>query len=212
MNMLKKFLNGLLAGLLITIAAKVYIEVSSYTSNPLCKCLAAFLFSIALVVICLRGYNLYTGKIGLMVDNTDKDKYYELSLGLLGNIVGVLLFGTMLSFYTKNETLINLYNAKINQNVIETLIKAFFCGVLMYLAVVIYKNNNKLVGILFAIPVFILAGFNHCIADLAYISFTRLYNFKAILYFLLCVVGNTLGSLLIAYIEKLTKKQKSDIE
>ena len=40
------------------------------------------------------------------------------------------------------------------------------CGILMYTAVWVYKQKNTAAAIFFCVPVFILAGFEHSIADM----------------------------------------------
>ena len=50
----KDFIYGIIAGILISIGGAVYLAVEN-------KIAASVLFTVALLCICLRGYNLYTG-------------------------------------------------------------------------------------------------------------------------------------------------------
>lgn len=202
MKIVKGIANGILAGILIVIGCSVFVALKENN-----KALGAILFSVALLVICIRGYSLYTGRIGFMAINHTKEDLSSLLLGLLGNVIGVTVFGLLVGL-TNNTLLTNsmqVASAKLDQSFIETLIRATFCGILMYIAVVIYKENNKLVGILFCIPVFILSGFEHSIADMGYFAIANIISFKAFLYILIVILGNTIGALLIPLLEKLRK-------
>lgn len=73
----------------------------------------------------------------------------------------------------------------------------------MFIAVRIFKKKNSALGILFCIPVFILSGFEHSIADAFYLSAASMFNLKAALYVLNVVLGNTAGGLLFPLLMKL---------
>ena len=99
------------------------------------------------------------------------------------------------------EKAVTLCEAKLAQTFLQALIRAFFCGVLMYIAVWIFRSKNKIVGIVFCIPVFILCGFEHSIADMFYFADAGLYTGQALLYQLTIVLGNTLGGVFIPLVE-----------
>ncbi len=92
----------------------------------------------------------------------------------------------------------------------QALAKAFFCGILMYLAVSVFKEKKTPIGIVFCIPVFILSGFEHSIADMFYLSagfdFTASYIWRAMFYILLILAGNAAGSVFIALFDKKEEK------
>ena len=89
------------------------------------------------------------------------------------------------------------------------MIRGFFCGVLMYTAVWIYREKKTALGILFCIPVFILAGFEHSIADMFYFSLAGLFKTRALVFLLLVVLGNSLGGLFIPAVQSLKGGQRS---
>ena len=71
----------------------------------------------------------------------------------------------------------------------------------MYLAVDMYKKVEgfgRYVGIFMGITVFILAGFEHCVANMFYFSAANLWSWKTVLYVLVMVLGNSVGSILLA--------------
>ena len=68
----KQIIDGILAGILISLGGAVFIACY----NPeiaYMRYVGAFLFSLALLCICMRGYALYTGKIGLIIEKHTTD-------------------------------------------------------------------------------------------------------------------------------------------
>ena len=92
----------------------------------------------------------------------------------------------------------------------QTLFRGFFCGVLMYVAVWVYREKKTVVGILFCIPVFILSGFEHSIADMFYFSLAgTVFQGRSLLFLLLVVLGNSLGGLFIPCLQGLRGGNKA---
>ncbi|MBR0159235.1 MAG: formate/nitrite transporter family protein [Clostridia bacterium] len=194
MYILKKICSGAAAGLLISIGCAVFLACEN-------KYVGSVMFSVALLSICLFGVALYTGKIGMMVQSHSRDDFATLLLGLLGNTLGVAAGGFALSYAVPKlkEAAVVLCEAKLTtQEWGQTLLRGMFCGVLMFVAVCIFRNSNKVIGILFCIPVFILSGFEHSIADIGYFACANTVSWKAFGYVWTVILGNTLGSLLIA--------------
>ena len=75
-----------------------------------------------------------------------------------------------------------------------------FCGVLMFIAVYVYKENKSIVAIIFAIPTFILCGFEHSVADIGYFAIANMFSLDIVLFILLVVIGNTIGSMILPYL------------
>ena len=192
--MLKKILDGVSAGLMVSIGCAVFLACD--------KVVGAVLFSIALLVICFRGYSLYTGKIGFIPFSHKKQDFSVLLLGLLGNAIGMIVFGLLISVALPNlkETAITICTAKLTQTWYQTLIRGLFCGVLMFIAVYVYKENKSIVAILFAIPTFILCGFEHSVADIGYFAIANMFSLDVVLFIILVIIGNTIGSMILPYL------------
>ena len=92
--------------------------------------------------------------------------------------------------------------AKLEQQLLQTLIRAVMCGVLMYLAVSTYKEGRGIVGILFCIPVFILSGFEHSIADMFYFAVSGIVSLKAFGFLWTVIIGNAVGALILPLLGK----------
>lgn len=198
---MKKYLDYLIksifAGIMIGIAGTVYLRVDN-------NIVGALLFSIGLLVICMYGMNLYTGKIGYVLIN--KLNYiYELLITILGNFIGTFLVARLVlltRFKSVSDKAVDLVNLKLNDNLLSIFILAVLCGILMYIAVNNYKKINNEIGkyscIFMCVMVFILSGFEHSIANMYYISVANLLSLKSLLYILIMILGNSVGSILIA--------------
>ncbi len=195
--MLKKIIDGFFAGVMISIGGAVLLSCDD-------RYIGAFMFTIALLVICFRGFSLYTGKIGFMAYSHTKADLGVLLFGLLGNVIGTLGCGLALSyaFPAMAEKASAMCALKLAQDFPVTLIRAIFCGILMYIAVAIYKENKSVLGIIFCVPVFILSGFEHSIADMFYFGVSLCYSFKTLWFILTVILGNTIGGLLIPVLSK----------
>ena len=189
--------RAILAGVMISIGGTIYLACES-------KMLGAFLFSIGLCAICSFGFNLYTGKIGYVIDN--KPKYIiELLITLLGNLIGTVSSGYLLFLSRQGDKLRKvaqtICEVKLNDDLLSIFILAVFCGIIMYLAVDLFKRLNdfgRYIGIFMGITVFILAGFEHCVANMYYFSIANMWEWKTILYVFIMVLGNSVGSILLA--------------
>lgn len=191
------FIKGVYAGIMIAIGGIAFLAIEN-------KIIGSFLFSIGLLTVCMYGLNLYTGKIGYILIN--KLNYiFELLLSLLGNFVGTFLVGNVMRF-TRYENYIEMakkiVEIKLNDNLISIFILSVFCGVMMYIAVNNFKHAKDLVakyiGIFICVMVFILCGFEHCVANMFYFSIAGIWNLKVLSYLAVMILGNSLGSIIIA--------------
>lgn len=205
--MLKKICDGLMAGILISIGGAVFLSCDN-------KYIGAVLFTVALLCICIKGYSLYTGKIGFLLSNHKKEDNSALFLGLFGNAAATVICGFGLR-YALPETFGGKANeictAKLAQAMPETLIRGIFCGILMYLAVSIFREKNNVIGIVFCIPVFILSGFEHSIADIFYFAASGIFDIKGTLFIFNVILGNTIGALILPFLSLAGKKKETEI-
>ena len=205
--MLKKILDGISAGILISIGGSVFL--ACYADN---KYIGAIMFSVALLFICLKGYSLFTGKIGYLVDNHTKNDIAVTFLGLLGNAIATCLLGMAIRYALPNlgKVASVICNAKLTQEFLQTLVRSIFCGILMYLAVSVYREGKGIAGIFFAVPVFILSGFEHSIANMFYFGASGIFSLKAFGYIWLVILGNSIGGMLLPAIDLLGRKGKAN--
>lgn len=188
--MLKLIIDGIKAGIMIAIGGSVFLSCEN-------RYIGAILFSVALLCICLKGYSLFTGKVGYLPENHSKEAVKVLLCGLLGNIVSTILLGFAVSFANPalGEAAKVICEAKLSQEALQTFVRAFFCGVLMYMAVSTYREKGTLAGIFFCVPVFILSGFEHSIANMFYFGASGMINMDSIIYLAVVIAGNSVGGM-----------------
>ena len=207
--MLKRVISGISAGLLVSIGGCVFLALANDVQT---KFVGAVLFAVALLVICYRGYSLFTGKVGFMVDDYSKNAWSVLLLGLLGNAIGTVVMGVAVKYAVPalSITAKAACEARLEQELGQSIIRGILCGVLMYLAVVIYRQKNTISGIIYCIPVFILSGFEHSVADMFYFAVSGIVNVKVFLFIGVIIVSNGLGAVLMALLERYGKEVPKD--
>lgn len=213
-------IRALIAGILIGISCIVYCNLLHLGQ----KVIGSILFSFALIIICHYNLNLFTGKIGYIININKKsalETLTEILMAFLFNFIGVIL---ICMFYNacnpdKFGDVINvMYQNKVSVHWYTTLFNSIGCGVLMFIAVNTYRESeNKIIGIIaiiFCVSIFILCGFEHCIANFGYMCMTN-PNLSCgvsemVLFNVLCVIGNTIGSVLIHLLFKFIKQNKEE--
>ena len=198
MKIFSRIANGVLAGIMISIGGSVFLACFG-DGSVLNKAIAAFFFTIALLCICLKGYSLYTGKIGFIPEKHDREAFSILLWGLLGNIIATALCGLAVRYAVPNleAVAVNICAAKLTQAWWQTLIRGIFCGILMYIAVSVYRDKGSISAILFCVPVFILSGFEHSIANMFYFAVSGdFFSVSGAVYLAIVVLGNSLGAMM----------------
>ena len=203
------FLKGILAGLSIGLGGFLFIILSHFVSGELGKVLGSIFFAVGLFLVCTFGFNLYTGKIGLIYEGK-KDKEYLTSLPimLVGNAVGAFGLGYICYFIFKDTEVMNTVNAAcLSRTSLDTfndylscIVRSFLCGVCVYLAVKSFNSDRlKPVGILllvFFVFVFVYAGFQHCIANMFYFGFGNHINLYTFINLILVIIFNSFGPII----------------
>ena len=194
-NILKR---SIAAGILISLGAVVKLRCENQLAGDV-------LFSIGLYFICSYGMYLFTGKIGY-INKTNWAQYPVIWIGnLLGCIIAMLLIRVADPCY--HTAVSTMMEVKLGQSIVTTAVLSFFCGVIMYLAV---ENSlrqqahvSKIFGIVIGVTVFLISGFEHSIADMAYsvLYITTATDATECLIFVLCVsVFNALGAITMRWI------------
>lgn len=178
--------SSVLAGLCIAIGSAAYCASST---------LGMILFAAGLLTICYYGFHLYTGRVGYAQNLTDVK---NLGIMLVGNLIGAFIGGLFTtwaatSFSDIVSSALLFIQVKNSLTLPAIFFRAIMCGISVFLAVDIYKEKKSIVGILFFVPLFILCGWEHCIADMAYMAIAGLPMEP--LKFGMVVLGNTVGAL-----------------
>lgn len=205
-------IKSFLAGLSISLGGWLSLRTTVLTGNSV---LSAFIFSIGLILICNFGFYLYTGKICYVFEKSEEkisQKISRMSLILLGNFIGCLFMGLSIRFLLLNnnkelfDSLKLIVENKLNYEWWQVIGLGFFCGMLVYIAVEgfqkIQNNFGKYVVLMMAISGFIIAGFEHSIADMFYFILNLSFSIDSLIFILLCVIGNSLGGVFIPLLNK----------
>ena len=178
-----------------SIGAALLISLGNFALLKLGSPIGPVIFAFGLLGVCYMGLNLFTGKCGFLIE--DKIKIKDLLIILLGNLIFGYLFGLMYSITDK--TLIDVAISKIATWDISLsfFIKSMLCGIIMYIAVYMYKKGTPL-GIIFGIPLFIFCGFQHCIANIITLGVARTFDYSIFI----CILGNFIGSIFMWSISK----------
>jgi formate transporter len=196
MNHQHVFIKAIMAGVFIGIAGLIYLSVDN-------KVLGAILFSFGLLMVVTKGYYLYTGKVGYAVPY-EKGYFVILLKTLLGNMLGIVTVGVLFRF-SGMDTVIEQANTilagKLSYLWYETLILSIFCGMMMYVGVEGYRKMEiplmKILIVIFAVVIFILAKFEHSIANMLYLAISTTFSAKGILYVSIWIIGNAIGGIVL---------------
>ena len=197
--MLKQLIAAVAGGLMISIGGCVYLN-----TDP--RWVGAIFFSVALISICYCGLGLFTGRVGFVPDNFSGRELCGLSMTLIGNAIGTFLVGSLVCHAipdTLGASALVAVSAKVAAPWYASLLRAVLCGVLMYLAVRIYREKSSPIGIVFCVPAFILAGFEHSIADMFYFAASGYREWNGLWFLLLVIAGNAVGGVLLPLLARL---------
>ena len=190
-------LLAVLAGGAIGIGGCVYLSLDN-------KVVGALMFTVGLYAICVHGLNLYTGKIGYLV-NQPFSYCLDLAIIWIGNLAGTFLAALAIQetrIASVSEKAAEMCEVKLNDSQMSLFLLGIFCGFLMFVAVDGYRSTKNPVILFMGVAVFILCGFEHCIADMFYFSVAKLWSGKAFLRILVITLGNSLGAVLIPLVKK----------
>lgn len=208
--------DGILAGFMIGVGAIVFMSSNN-------RYIGAFLFSLGLFsVVCFK-YGLFTGKVGYIP--LRKPVYLiEVAVTLAANLAGTFICAVLFRFTSISRSAVSgmsmsvceraeiSMTSKIYNYPLSSFCLAVFCGLLMFTAVEAYRKCSEqknftgaVFGVVFPVAVFIICGFNHCVADMAYFFLSGLpVNASTVLYFVVVILGNSLGGMLVPLMKKLS--------
>lgn len=183
----KDFRSSLLAGFCIGIAGFGYLAEKSIVG--------AVLFAFGLLTVVHYGLKLYTGTAGFI----KRGEVGTLFLILLANIIGCLVVSMLVrcSPMPLQDTAQNILEGRLAIGPIRGGVLAIGCGFIMTTAVTFARKGQNL-PLLFGVPLFIMCGFPHCVADAFYYLCVPLDylmdNISQILVFYVSIVlGNFIG-------------------
>ena len=83
------------------------------------------------------------------------------------------------------------------------------CNIFIYVGVDGFRNNphevGKYLSLFFGVMVFILCGFEHCVADMFYFWVSGSWSGRAVICLLVITLGNAVGGVLLPLLRNLLK-------
>ena len=154
-NSFEIFIRSILAGICIGLGGAIFIKLGGI--------IGACMFAFGLLTVVHFKLPLYTGTAGFIKLN-EIEEYEKMLFILFGNILGCILLSYM---NIKGIDGIAIIQSRLDTSYLQCLLNAIGCGLIMTLIVQGGRDRNLLL-ILFGIPLFILLGFYHSIADAFY--------------------------------------------
>lgn len=183
--------SAFMAGICIGIAGFGFLSLKAQ-DEYLAGCI---IFAFALIAVVCYRLALYTGTAGFI----KKDEGAYLGLVLLGNITGcaTLSLLTRLSPMPVQETAQALLQSRLAMGILNGSLLSIACGFIMTTAVTFARKGNNL-PLLFGVPLFIVCGFPHCIADAFFYScvpldFWAAHLWSILAFYVSIVIGNFVG-------------------
>ena len=178
---------SIVAGMMIAIGGTIYLTLSGLEG--------ALLFSMGLLTILCLKLELFTGKAGLLATREIKPgKLFEI---WLGNFLGSWIFAFLLILTPKGVDLAmrasEIVAIRLANGFFVNLIYGIFCGMLMFMAVKTWQftNGNPFYAMM-PVGIFIVCGFNHCVADMFYLHMGCLH-ISDYLALIPTTIGNLIG-------------------
>ena len=165
----------ILAGAFISIACMAYRACGDHVVGSIA-------FAVGLVLVCILGADLYTGRIGY----AKWRDWPEMVAMLLINLLTAAAMGAMAPGGGPD---------KLAVPILPAFGRAVLCGVLVYAAVDGWRRTKRLMAVAIPTAVFVLIGAEHCVADAFWISAAGAWSWDAVLWLAVVIVGNSVGAI-----------------
>ena len=173
--------QSIMAGILIGLGACGFLALGGLPG--------AIIFAFGLIGVVLTGIPLYTGRAGVMTSIPGIIKVWW------WNVVGAMAVGLVVAAIGGSlaESAYNTVAAHVAQGPWRSFLRAVGCGLVIDLSVWFYRSSKSLVPVLFGIPLFIVCGFYHSIADVVYIFGAWKWDIDLLWFYPIIVIGNYVG-------------------
>ena len=186
--------SSILAGMAIGCGGYGFLA-SGIQSEAYGQLFGAILFSFGLITVVAYKLALYTGTAGFI----RKNEVGRLFVILGGNIVGCIVMGLLsrLSPLDMQGAAQNVLSLRLERGPLRCGLLGIPCGFMMTTAVT-FARKQHYIPLLLAVPLFIVCGFTHCIADAFYYScvpfeFIKDHALQTLFVYISIVLGNLVG-------------------
>lgn len=186
-SVIKVVLYGLMAGMFIAIGAQASMLATHNIADPgVAKTVAGVVFPVGLMLIVLIGGQLFTGNCLLFMAGFDKKISWSkiaknLAIVWVANLIGAIFIASMCYFsgqFDFNHGALGAYTiknavAKANIDPFQGFLSGILCNIIVCAAILVAGSAKdvvgKIAGVFFTIFVFVISGFEHCIANAYYL-------------------------------------------
>lgn len=186
--------SSIFAGIAIGTAGFGFLA-SGVQSAAYGSLVGAVLFSFGLLTVVGYKLKLYTGTAGFI----KRKEAGELFLILAGNIVGCLCMTllTRMSPMDIQGAAQKIMELRLGTGALKCGLLAIGCGFIMTTAVH-FARQGQYLPLLFGVPLFIVCGFPHCVADAFYflcvpVAFVKAHFLQVFCVYVCIVLGNLVG-------------------
>ena len=179
--------SAIMAGICIGIAGFGYLAVGGIVG--------AVTFAFGLLAVVHYRLKHDTGTAGFFA----KGELLQLCTILAMNIVGCLLVALMarMSPMPLQDAAQHILEGRLNAGIVQSGVLAIGCGFIMTTAVK-WGREGKFLPLLFGVPLFIICGFPHCVADAFYylcvpVEYLTANAGQVLLLYASIVLGNFIG-------------------
>lgn len=188
LSTMKLFGKAIMAGAMIALGAEASnVAAHGIADVGLARTVAGIVFPVGLMMVILLGAELFTGDCMLAIGLCSKNLKFRKLLQMLvtvyfGNFVGgfVIAFLTLQSGqYNYSAEVLGAYTikvavSKVNISFGSAIASGILCNILVCAAVLMAMCANDITGKLlasfFVIFAFVTSGFEHCVANMYYIT------------------------------------------
>lgn len=175
--------QALFSGLLIGLGGAGFLALGGIPG--------AVIFAFGLISVVLSGVPLYTGKAGAL---PLKETWSLLEIWFW-NVIGCILIGILLKFTggDYSTTAATIVQGRFQAGFLVAFLRAIGCGLIIDIAVYLYRKSGSLLPVIFGVPLFILCGFYHSIADVVYLTVSWKWSPDILWYYPAIFLGNYVG-------------------
>lgn len=186
MSITKRFFLSFMAGVFISLGGQGFLSIFNNAF------LRAAVFPVGLMLIVIVGGELFTGNCMMTFGYINKkiklNNYISSIIQVyFGNMIGSIFVVFLVYFsgmYKDGSTLCNTIStvavSKANLSFIEALFKGILCNILVTLGVWFATASKditgKLIGCWFPIMLFVLCGYEHCVANMFFLPLAAIVS------------------------------------
>ena len=171
------------AGILIGLGATGFLALGGLPG--------AIIFAFGLICVVLSGTLLYTGRAGMM----PLRETGELSQIWFFNVIACALIGLVVMSLGGEpvERARSVVAWRLSQGPWKSFLRAVCCGLIIDIAVWMYRTTKNMLPVLYGVPLFIVCGFYHSIADVVYLVAAWQWSPAILWFYPVIVIGNYVG-------------------